>query len=207
MSTNFMTHRITILLFICLCGTIPSAAQDELRGSTLTAQYTISIATGNTKEFVTKASLRGWTFDYRYHFNDVGSLGASIGWYVFYDKRNYDSYTTRDETMTLSGMQYRYMNSIPMMATFNYFLPTGNISPFAGLGIGTTYNEEKLVMGRYSLDINTWHFTLAPELGVRMNAVKSVSGYFSARYHNNFETDELRTQSYIGLNFGVMWKF
>jgi hypothetical protein len=201
-----MRHSIAILSFICIGGLSSVAAQDQLRGSTLTAQYTISIPLGNTRKFVDKASLRGWTFDYKYHFNDVGSVGATIGWYVFYDKHDYDSYTIRDESMTLSGLQYRYVNSVPMMATFNYFLPTGKVSPFAGLGIGTTYNEEQLVMGMYAIQVNTWHFTLAPELGVRMNATASVSGFLSARYNNNFETTELKTQSYLGLNFGVMWK-
>lgn len=201
-----MKYLIILVFAICLVGPSRSVAQDALTGSTLTAQYTVSVSMGNTRDFIRKPSFRGWTFDYKYHFNDVGSLGASLGWYVFYDKRDYDTYTIRDQSMTLSGKQYRYVNSIPILATFNYFLPTGRVSPFAGLGIGTTYNEEQVVMGLYALEVNSWHFTLAPELGVRMSAASNVSGYFSARYNNNFETSELRAQSYIGLNFGVMWK-
>lgn len=203
-----MRHIISIFVLVGIVGGTSVLAQDDPGSSSLAFQYTISVPLGNTAEFMKKTSLRGATVDYKFHFNDVASVGVSLGWYVFFDQRDYDTYTLKSETMSLSGMQNRYINSIPILVTANYFLMSGaKVSPFAGLGIGTTYNEAALVMGMYSLYVDSWHFTLAPELGARINLAPGVSGLLSGRYNVNFENADLDTQSYIGLNIGVMWKF
>jgi hypothetical protein len=201
-----MKHTFTIFA-VALFSLHEAVAQEEPLSHTLTFQYTLSIPLGNTSDFIGKSSFRGGTFDYKFHIHDAASIGASLGWYTFFEKQEPGTYTIREETLTLTGNQYRYVNSIPILFTGNYFL--GNASrytPFVGVGIGTTYNAYRLEMGMYTLEVDTWHFTLAPELGVRVKVADGLSTYFSARYHNNFETTDLSTQSYLGLNIGMMWR-
>jgi len=202
-----MKNLLTLLVAVALSGANTVFAQEDPMSHTLTVQYTLSFPFGNTNNFIDKASFRGGAIDYRFHFSDVASIGASVGLFTFFKQYEPGTYTLRDETMTLTGNQYRYLNSIPILFTANYFVPTGNrFRPFAGLGIGTTYNADRLEMGMYLLEIDTWHFTLAPELGVRVKVADEMSTFFSARYNVNFETTELSQQSYLGLNFGMMWK-
>jgi len=202
-----MRNIFTVLVVAALCSAHTTFAQEEPMSHSLTVQWTFSVPLGNTRDFVSKTAFRGGAIDYKFHFNDVGSIGASVGWYTFFQQHEPGTYTILNETMTLTGNQYRTVNSIPILFTANYFLATASrFTPFAGLGIGTTYNAERLEMGWYALEIDTWHFTLAPELGLRVKVADGVSTYFSGRFHNNFETTDLKAQSYLGLNIGMMWR-
>lgn len=42
-------------------------------------------------------------------------VGVDAGWNVFYEKKDYDTYTGGTES--LSGIQYRYQNSVPLLAS------------------------------------------------------------------------------------------
>jgi hypothetical protein len=198
--------RIAVIFLIaCTGGVSQSFAQGDPGTSSVTAQYTFAVPLGHTRDVIDKLSFRGITADYRWHFNDVASVGASIGWSVFYEKVEYNE-EPLVTGQTLTGTQYRYMNSLPILATVNYFLDGDRVAPFGGLGIGTTFNETRMEMGFNRLEMDVWHFTLAPELGAKLNATGEVSAYITARYNISFETKYSNTQSYLGLNFGIMYK-
>jgi opacity protein-like surface antigen len=203
--TMGMKKLAAIIMIVCAGGVIKSFAQGDPGTSSVTAQYTVAVPLGNTRDVMDKLSFRGITADYRYHFNDVASVGASIGWSVFYDKEEFNEEPLSSGT-TLTGTQYYYINSLPILATFNYFMDGDRVAPFGGLGIGTTFNETRIEMGLNRLDLDVWHFTLAPELGAKLNATGEVSAYITARYNISFETKYSNTQSYLGLNFGIMYK-
>ena len=196
---------LTIIFLIVCIAVDESFAQGQTGTSSVTAQYTLAIPLGHTRDVIDKLSFRGVTADYRYHFNDVASVGASIGWSVFYKKFERNEEPTGTGA-TITGTQYHYINSLPILATFNYFIGGGSFAPFGGLGIGTTFNETRMEMGFNRLDMDVWHFTLAPELGAKLNATGEVSAYITARYNISFETKYSYTQSYLGLNFGIMYK-
>src|SRR5688572_11241373 len=106
-------------------------------------QYTISFPLGNTKDFVTRTSFRGLTLDYRYLLNQNWRLGGSIGWYTFFNETDVLTYTTSEGQSSLTGKQFRYVNSMPLLAFADYYFHSAQrITPFAGLGIGTIYNRK-----------------------------------------------------------------
>jgi hypothetical protein len=196
-----MKKEYHLLLLFLTAATIASAQ------SSFAIQYSINFPMGTTSDYIEKTSFAGATADYRYKVMPALHVGVSIGWYSFYEEKAYDSYTTQNESMTLSGKQFRYVNSVPILVTADYVFSEEKISPFAGLGIGTTYNSHNTEMGLYEIQVDSWHFTLAPEAGVRIGINESVAGYVSARYNYSLETSALDAQSYLTLNIGVSFGF
>jgi opacity protein-like surface antigen len=173
--------------------------------STFTTSYTINFPLGNTHDYIEKTSFRGFSLDYRYLISGNIALGIGTGWYTFYEKKEYDTYTSKDNALSISGQQYRYINSMPILAVGNYyFKPEEKLSPFVGLGIGTFYNVVTTDLGQYSFETRAWQFCLAPEAGVRIK-FEVVSGFLSLRYNNNFESTDLDGQSFLSLNIGLMY--
>lgn len=193
--------RTIITLF-----TLIAAAHSAYAQSTVAVQYSMNFPMGNTQDFVGDPSFRGATIDYRYHITSEIAVGVSAAWYTFYERKDYDTYTVSDNTLSASGIQYRYLNSMPLLFVGNYYFNTDQkLSPFVGLGIGTTYNRIDNEMGLYDVSVDSWHFTLAPEAGLRYGVGDEVWGYLSVRYNNSFETNELDAQSYLTVNVGVMF--
>jgi hypothetical protein len=172
-----------------------------------TTQYSISFALPHTKDFINNVSFRGFTFDYKYHQSTALSFGLSAGWYAFYEEKDFDTYETADGA-SFSGKQYRYLNSLPVLFTIDYFFyPNPLFALFLGVGAGMTYNRQDTAMTLYSLQIDPWHFALAPQIGVILGLDAGISAYLSTRYNINFETEELGYQSYMGLNIGLTYHY
>jgi hypothetical protein len=72
----------------------------------------------------------------------------------------------------------------------------------AGTGIGTTYMMEDLEMGSYNVNINTWQFLVAPELGVAYDLDATRSLLLSVKYNYNFKNTEEESRSYLSFNVG-----
>ena len=192
-----------IVLFIFI---LASGVQQSFSQSTFSVQYAINFPMSNTKDYIEKTSFRGFGLDYRYNMTPNLAVGIGGGWYTFYEKKDYDTYTAPGDELSVSGIQYRYLNAMPLvLAGDYYFSPEEKFSPFVGLGIGITYVELNTQMGQFDVEIDTWQFNLAPEAGIRFGVGPGVWGLLSARYNNNFETSELDAQSYLTLNVGLMY--
>ena len=193
------------LLILIIFALVLTAGQ-AFSQSTFTAQYAINFPLGNTADYIGATSFRGISLDYRYNIRTNVVIGIGTGWYTFYAHKDYGTYNNDDGSLAVSGVQYRYINSAPILFVGDYyFSPDEKISPFVGLGIGTTYNEVRTQMSQYYVNTDTWQFSLAPEVGVKVAGTTGVSGFLSARYNSNFKTSELDAQSYLTLNVGVMF--
>jgi opacity protein-like surface antigen len=196
-----MRHLFILIIFALVLTAIQAFPQ-----STFTAQYAINFPLGNTADYIGATSFRGISLDYRYNIQPNIAIGIGTGWYTFYEQKDHGTYNNDDGSLAISGVQYRYINSAPILFVGDYyFSPDEKFSPFVGLGIGITYNEVRTQMSQYYVNTDTWQFSLTPEVGVRIAGTTGVSGLLSLRYNNNFETSELDAQSYLTLNVGVMF--
>jgi opacity protein-like surface antigen len=198
-----MRHATLLAMVIFVTTSTVMYAQN-----TVAVQYAISFPLGKTADFIDGTSFRGATFDYRHHISPNLAIGAGIGWYAFYEKKDYDTYTTNDQRTSVSGLQRRYINSVPVVILADYYFGASednNLMPFVGLGIGTTYNRQDIAMGVYDSKVNSWHFTLAPEAGLKYHLKERTYLNISARYNSSFKTDELDEQSYATLNLGFLF--
>ena len=171
-------------------------------GSHFAMQYDISFGIGDLGDYISAASFRGATFQYRYAVNSNILIGIDAAWNVFYEKKDYDSYTM--DTRTLSGVQCRHQNQVPILAAVDYlFKPGSTLQPYIGFGLGTMYSERYTEMGIWALENNPWQFVIKPELGgmYRFNARNAAK--LSLRYYSGFGGD-LDTQSYLSVSIGFV---
>lgn len=167
-------------------------------------QYSIGFGTGNLHDYISPASFRGFTFDYRHLVQPNVGVGIDIGWNVFYDELPDDVYEYRN--LTFSGKQWRYRNQFPMLAAADYYLNAGSqVSPFAGLGIGTMYTLQNTDMSAYTFETDAWHFVLRPEIGVLIKAAPGVGMMLTAKYYYGFKAGDLSSQAYLTVNFGFVF--
>jgi opacity protein-like surface antigen len=132
------------------------------------------------------------------------SAGIDLGWNVFYERKDYDTYTV--ENVSLSGVQYRYNNQFPILVNFNYiFRPEQTMKPYFGMGIGTMYSRRNTEMGQWSLREEAWHFALKPEIGLMYQLNGGTHFKVSGKYNTGFSAGDLDTQSYFSLNLGLVF--
>lgn len=191
------------IIFVFLLAGIISATQVKAQESTFSIQYSMGFGLGDLKEFNESASFRGISFDYRYMLDRSMGIGFETGYNLFYDKMNYATYTQGTES--LSGVQFRYTNAVPVLAVFDYhFIPDTQFDPFIGLGVGTIYYNRDLDMGMYRWKRDAWQFALRPQIGVII-ATSSMDFIVGAKYYNGFKAKNLEGQQYFTINLGVVF--
>jgi outer membrane protein len=173
--------------------------------SLTTVSYSMGVATGDLADYTPNFSGRGFTIDYRKMVQPNIGVGFYTGWNVFYDEVLYDTYTI--ENRSLSGKQYRYENSIPMMIAADYYLKPGeDLNPFIGLGIGSIYNKRNTDMGIYRFEQDAWTFAFAPQVGFYYSVNSSSGVSVAAKYNLGFAGGDFNSsQSYLSLNIGFLF--
>ena len=132
-------------------------------------------------------------------------MGADIGWNTFYERRAHDTYTSG--SVSLTGVQYRYINAMPIYAAADYFFTKGEkINPFVGLGVGTLYTKRNTDMNLYTVENTVWAFALRPEFGVTVNATRGMDIILVGKYNYGFAAGGLEPQSYFTFNIGMVFK-
>jgi hypothetical protein len=173
------------------------------QGTYLGGTYSIGIPLGGIDNYISAGSFRGANFEGLKEINSKVAVGWILGWNVFSEKRVNEVYT--DDNLTLTGTQYRYMNLFPMLARALYEFGTAEgTRPFIGSGLGVTADIAKTNIGLYSFQKTGWHFTVAPEIGIKIPlGYTSLTG--SLRYTYGVKTRELGNLSYFSINLGGLW--
>ena len=192
--------RIAALIIFCSLISMSSVfSQGE---SHFAIQYDISFGMGDLGDYISAPSFRGASMQYRYAVTDNVLVGADLAWNVFYEKKDYDSYT--QGTMTLSGIQYRYQNEVPLLVQADYvIMPDNDFQPYVGLGLGTIYCERITDMGIWRLTQDPWQFAIKPELGMLYKTSGGSAVKVALKYYVGFETADLDTQGYLTLSLGM----
>ena len=200
--------KIKYLVVILMLSSASLFAQDFLGA----LMYNTAMPMGNTKDFISDYSWKGFSFEGRSFTNRNWSFGGMFGWNIF-DKRLDETVDIDEETTgtTVTGTQIRYTNSFPIMVNGHYHFGKRRDSfrPFLGMGLGTYYIVQRFELGVFQLESSNWHFGLAPEAGVLVALSRTTSLMFSVKYKNAFSAGKTvfgstdNTQSYIGFNIGL----
>lgn len=190
-----------------------------LSGANLLAQdflgalmYNTAMPMGNTKDFISDYSWKGFSFEGRSFTNRNWSFGGSFGWNIF-DQKLYETVDIEEENLgtTVTGTQIRYTNSFPLLLTGHYHFGKRRDSfrPFIGAGIGTYYILQRFEIGVYQWEVSNWHFGVAPEIGTLLALSRTTSLMISVKYNYAFSAGKTvygstdNTQSYLGVNIGL----
>ncbi|HEX6180483.1 MAG TPA: hypothetical protein VFZ47_04510 [Chitinophagaceae bacterium] len=165
--------------------------------------YPIALPMGSTTDYISKTSFRGINMEFLKAVRPGLELGLETGWNVFYQKEEEKEY--KEGTASVSGIQYRYINAVPILAEAKFYKTSGRSLPFAGLGLGVLYVDQSTDFGLYRLSNDAWQFCLRPEIGFMFKAEKGVLPYIGAKYYLGFNGDELDGQSFISINIGLMF--
>lgn len=165
-------------------------------------QYQMGFAAGDLGDYIGSASFRGAVFEYQKDLNTSISAGVEFAWTTFYERKEYDTYTV--DQYSLSGIQYRYSNMFPMLVCVEYTLnPDSDIRPFVNLGLGTMYTIRDTDMGLWRLEEKAWQFGLKPELGVMYDLGISTSLKLEGKYYMGIGGSELENQSFFAVSVGL----
>ena len=191
-----------IFLAIVLTAFV-AVAQLKAQDGLFSVQYSVGFGTGDVKDFISVPSWRGIAFEYRYMMRPNVSVGFETGYNLFYEELAYDTYT--EGTESLSGKQYRYLHTVPVLGTVDYnFKPDANFNPFIGIGIGTLYSNKDVDMGMFTKESDVWQFALRPEVGTFIST-DYVDMIFAAKYMMGFKTGNSDPRNYITLNLGFVF--
>ncbi len=192
--------KILFILGFIVTG-FSALAQD----SYTSLHYDISVPLSNTQDYISKGSWRGVGFDYRNKVAGNAAVGFSLGWHVFYERKDFDTYT--EGNVSLSGIQFRYINSFPIHVNANYFLGVedADFQPYVGLGIGTTAFNIRTEMGLFQSETNSWNFSMQPEAGFLYKINYNVAVLAGAKYYSIFKNSKIDAQGYLTFNVGLAW--
>lgn len=196
-----------LIIALCLFGLSPL-----LKAQLLNLNYQISLPMNQVKDFTDKASFRGFDLEYHHFLAEQFSLGAAIGWDVYYkDKKNATGnfrFNGNDNIYTITGNQYRYINFVPMLAIGRYYFTDRStaVRPYAGLGLGTSWTEKRLEVGQYASTISRWQFAMAPELGMYIPVTDQFAFNVGARYYYATKAAHGRVPEIqqFSFNFGII---
>ena len=165
--------------------------------------YGMATPVSDTKDFTEGTSWRNWGVDVLGFVRPNTAVGLSFGWNVFNDV------TTEVSSLgqvDIQGTQFRFINSFPILATIRQYGGTrGGMRPFFGLGVGTQYVKQRVDVGQWRISDDTWHFGLAPEIGVVLPVRSDAKWFISGRYNYAVKASD-RTHSYFGFNIGLAWQ-
>jgi len=189
---------VTILLVFTL--SVFAKAQNYL----VSFNYAITVPLGNTSDFINQASGRGFVFEYQKFVNTNWAIGIEVGHTTLYKREQEKVYT--EGTASLSGVQYRYQYSWPILINANYYaLRTGLIRPYAGLGIGTMASHRKIDMGIFTSDKTHWQFAVKPEIGTLIQPNANMAFRVGAKYLLGLESQNLKGQSNLNFSIGIVF--
>jgi outer membrane protein W len=195
-----MMNRIRyIVLVISLMAALNGTAQVVDYYSTV--NYGISIPLGDTRDFITNTTFRGFSFEFGRFFTEEISVGFLFAWSVFNESFPRDTYEFED--VTLTGNLYRYVNAFPLMGIGRYYFnPDSKFRPYLGLASGAYVINRVSDFGVHRYENKNWHFGLAPEVGLIIGIGEEASFNLGARYNHAFKSGS-DTHSWLSIQTGV----
>ncbi|MDO1445333.1 outer membrane beta-barrel protein [Rhodocytophaga aerolata] len=189
-----------ICLLICLVN-YASYAQ----GGYTNITYNMAMPLGSTADYISNTSFRGISLEIGTAFNENFSIGLGGSWHIFYQHPGYST-VELSNTSAISGMEYRYINALPIMAIGRYlFNSQGKFTPFIGTGVGTAYIEQRTDIGSVPFESSAWHVAVAPEVGAIVEVGYRTNLFLNARFTNAFKSGDMDNLSMAGLNLGITY--
>ena len=177
--------------------------------STVTAlTYTVSVPTNDTQMFIENESYLGVSFDAKSYLTEWLSIGGYVGWHVMYGQTDE---VIEIEKGHVSGNQFRYINSFPLMLNSHIYL--GGVDcfrPYFGINAGGYYIWERFELGLIVLEDKSFRWGVAPEVGFTV-PIGDVHLQLGAKYNfalapsesNIF--DEPFDTSYVSFHIGFAY--
>jgi len=168
--------------------------------------YPIGFPMGDLSDYIDKPSFRGINLEWGKEVSPNLIAEIETGWNVFYQEQPTQVYT--EGTASISGKQFRYTNSVPIIAGAKWVLKSSNnLVPYAGVGLGTMYSDRSTDFGLYRISTDAWQFCIRPELGITFKSRNGPSAMLGVKYYSSFNNSDLDGQSFLTINIGVVFPY
>jgi hypothetical protein len=167
--------------------------------------YPIAFPMGDQYDYISQTSFRGYSMEFLHHAKPGIAVGIETGWSVFYAREDKKDYTKG--TQTISGVQYRYTNSVPILAETKFY-PTSSkktAQSYLGIGVGTLYVNRSTDFGLYRITNEAWQFCVRPEVGVSFKIEPGLRAFTGVKYYMAFNSSDLDGQSFLSANIGLVF--
>lgn len=201
--------KFKILIIALLLMSVSLSAQQFLG----VISYSTALASGNTDNFISNFSYKGFQFEGRTFTNRNWTFGGTFGWNIFDSEITDLIHLENGENVSdIQGTQTRYINSFPMMVNGHYYFMKRKdpIRPFIGINVGLYYITQRFKLGIYEKDESNWHFGFAPEAGLLI-PVGNVAIMANAKYNYALSAGKPlgggtdNSHSYISFNIGLVF--
>jgi len=195
--------KISVIMIAAVIGLVPVAATHAQVGLG-SVTWQVSGGLGDTGDFIDEISFIGFGLEGRSYVGKNWSVGVEFDWQVW-DQQTDEPIEI--EGGTLSGMQFRYINAFPMLATLHLY--AGDIHDFRmylGVGVGAYYIMKRLQIGLANLEDKDWFFGGGPEFGflIPMDEVHFLASArinYAVRNFSDTEDAEMWWTAKIGIAY------
>jgi len=168
--------------------------------------YPVAFPMGDLSDYTNATSFRGINMEWGREVKPNLIAEIETGWNVFYQREPDAVY--KQGTASISGVQYRYTNSVPILAGAKWVLKSkNNLVPYAGLALGTMYSDRATDFGLYRISTDAWQFCVRPELGITFKSRNGPSAMLGVKYYSSFNSNDLDGQSFLTINLGVVFPY
>jgi opacity protein-like surface antigen len=189
--------KYIILILICLAPLVLRAQVETV----VKINYMPAIPLGETADFSNGLSPRGTELEVNRFLMEDLSIGLSAGWNVFREKVVDESFEYQD--LLVTGTQFRYTNIVPLNVSLKKYFGSAELSPFIGIGLGTSYAKQTNNAGIFSFVDDQWQFNLAPEVGIQSMVSPDFMLSLKLKYSYSFESGDFPSMSYLALGLGI----
>jgi hypothetical protein len=198
-------HKL-LLLAVILIG--PSFAQAQDNFAFLAWNYNIPLT---NKKWLDTPSPHGGVFGYRYFVKEQKiSVGLDLSWTTFDQYEPTQTFLQENGAITTDYFKYIYQYA--GVVNGQYYFNIGDselVFPYAGLGLGASYNRFTLYYNIYEDTEKTWAFIARPEAGVLVKFGKYRSLGAIAAVHYDYSTAKNENYNYssfssAGFRLGVV---
>lgn len=193
-------------IFFLLIASISMHAAFAQHHSIFIVSYPIGFPMGDLSDYIDKTSFRGINLEWGKEVKPNLIAEIETGWNVFYQEQPEQVYT--EGTASFSGKQFRYTNSVPIIAGAKWVLKShNNLVPYAGLGLGTMYSDRSTDFGLYRISTDAWQFCIRPELGITFKSRNGPAAMLGVKYYSSFNSSDLDGQSFLTVNIGIVFPY
>lgn len=186
--------------FIFLLSLAPFLARGQAETEVI-LNYMPALSLGETADFTKNFSPRGVELEVNRFLEEELSLGISAGLNVFREKVTGESFEYRDALVT--GTQFRYTNIVPLNVNARKYFPLNDLTPFAGIGLGTAYAKQTNDIGIFSIVNDKWLFNIAAEAGIQIRAGSSIPVSLKIKYSYSVKSGNFPSMSYLAFGAGI----
>ena len=165
----------------------------------------------SNKDFVNNTSTRGGRFIYRESINNRFSVGGDLGFATYHDHLPPQVYASGNGSIYAELFTYVYNYSLSISGEY-YFTEAFWLKPFAGFGIGASFNRYSSFYNVYGDTDRVWGALFRPHAGalIRFGNKSRWAARVSAHYDwatTRSENFGYKNFSNLGADVGIVFMF